>query len=106
MIKTTTTLLGSALAVALSATSAIAADFHALKGLQATPAPLNDGVLATTEGGAVCGVGISGFGADSGSPGGVCLLSFISHPTGTLVGFSVTNAAPVTGANFLQVTGF
>ena len=46
-------LLGGALAVALSA-PAMAADFHALKGLQgATPAPLQDGVLAATEGGGV-----------------------------------------------------
>jgi len=51
MIKIKTTLLGSALAVALSATPVIAADFHALAALGATPAPLEDGVLASTEGG-------------------------------------------------------
>ena len=56
-------LLGGALAVALSA-PAMAADFHALKGLQgAAPAPLQDGVLAATEGGAVCGI-TSDFTAD------------------------------------------
>ena len=55
MIKTT--LFGTALAVALSASPAIAEDFHALAGLQgATPAPLQDGVLAATEGGLICTV--------------------------------------------------
>jgi len=44
-------LLGSALAVVLSA-PAMAADFHALKGLQgASLAPLQDGVLAARKGG-------------------------------------------------------
>jgi len=56
MIKIKTTLLGSALAVALSV-PAMAADFHALVALGATPAPLQDEVLASTEGGvAICGV--------------------------------------------------
>lgn len=105
MIKTT--LFGSALAVALSVGPAMAGDFHALKGLQgATPAPFDDVALAATEGGAECTIGIPGFGASNGNPGGVCLLSFISHPGGVLVAFSVTNNAAVTGANFLQVTGF
>lgn len=95
-------LLGSALAVALSA-PAMAADFHALKGLQgATPAPLQDGVLAAAEGGAVCALGTP-FAADSQGAGGVCLVSFIGGSQGAF--FSVTNAAPVSGANFLQVTG-
>lgn len=52
MIKTT--LLGSALAVALSA-AAMAGDFHALAGLQgAIPSPLQDEALAATEGGFFC----------------------------------------------------
>ncbi len=99
MIKTT--LLGSALAVALSAAPAIAADFHALGGLQgATPAPLQDQVLATTEGGASCDIG--GVVADSGAPGGVCLIGLL--PPAAF--FAVTNALPVTAAQFLQVHGF
>ncbi len=96
-----TTLLGSVLAVALSATPAIAADFHALKGLQGvTPAPLQDGVLATTEGGATCDVG--GIIADSGAPGGVCLIALLP----AAAAFAVTNELPVTAAQFLQVHGF
>jgi len=49
MLKTT--LLGSALAVALSP-AAMAGDFHALAGLQgAIPSPLQDEALVATEGG-------------------------------------------------------
>ena len=48
-------LLSCALAVALSAAPAMAADFHALAGLRgATPTPLQDEVLAATEGGVAC----------------------------------------------------
>ncbi len=96
MIKTT--LLGSALAVALSAAPAMAEDFHALKGLQgAAPAPLQDGVLATTEGGATCN-----FGEASTETGGVCLLAALPFAAF----FSVANELPVTAAQFLQVHGF
>ena len=99
MIKTT--LLGSALAVALSAGPAMAEDFHALKGLQgAAPAPLQDGVLATTEGGAECTFALATNGGGSG--GGVCLLSALPFAAF----FSVANALPVTAANYLQVHGF
>jgi hypothetical protein len=98
-------LFGGALAVALSAAPAMAGDCHALGGLQGTaPAALDDKALATTEGGAACALGT--ITADSQGDGGVCLLSLIAHPSGAQVGFSVTNALPVTGANFLSVTGF
>lgn len=99
MIKTT--LSGCALAVALSAGPAIAADFHALAGLQATPAPLQDGVLAATEGGASCSIGAD-VTADSGATGGVCLLALLP----AAAAFAVTNELPVTAAQFLQVHGF
>ena len=71
MTKMKTTLLGSALAVALSATPAIAADFHALAA-KATPTPLSDEALDSIRGGA--------------------------RPPAP-PGFSVANAAPVTAAN-------
>jgi hypothetical protein len=96
-----TTLSGCALAVALSAGPAMAADFHALKGLQgAAPAPLQDGVLAATEGGAACAIG--DVTADSGAPGGVCLIALLPPAAA----FGVTNELPVTAAQFLQVHGF
>ncbi|MGH8469431.1 MAG: hypothetical protein ACREVY_10770 [Gammaproteobacteria bacterium] len=100
-------LLGSALAVALSA-PAMAADFHALNGLQgATPAPLMDGVLAATEGGAAC---IAGTGAAAGGLVdniGVALCAALPTAGGTnFANFAVFNAAPVTAAQFLQVVGF
>jgi hypothetical protein len=104
MIKTT--LLGSALAVALSAAPAMAADFHALAGLQGTtPAPLQDEVLAATEGGAACtvAVGLISVTADSGTAGGVCLISILVTPAGGLAIFAVANALPVLAAQFLQV---
>ncbi len=97
MIKMKTTLLGGALAVALSA-PAMAGDFHALNGLQgATPAPLQDGVLAATEGGAACDFTLA-----TTDGAGVCLLAAL--PSGAF--FSVANELPVTAANFLQVHGF
>ncbi len=97
MRKIKTTLLGSALAVALSA-PAMAGDFHALAGLQgATPAPLQDGVLAATEGGATCD-----FQTATTDGAGVCLLSALPFAAF----FSVANELPVTAANFLQVHGF
>lgn len=101
MIKTT--LLGSALAVALSVAPAMAADFHALAGLQgATPASLHDEVLAATEGGAVCTItGVAT--ADSGTAGGVCLIALLRTSTGGLAIFAVANELPVGVAQFLQV---
>ena len=70
-------------------------------------APLNDGVLATTEGGAEVASASRALARVVGERVGCAyFFSFISHPTGALVGFSVTNQLPVTGANFLQVTGF
>ncbi len=90
-------LLGSALAVALSA-PVMAGDFHALNGLQGVGlAPLQDGVLAATEGGAACD-----FTSATDGGAGVCLLAAL--PNGAF--FSVANALPVTAANFLQVHGF
>ena len=103
MIKTT--LLGSTLAVALSAAPAIAADFHALAGLKgATPAPLQDEVLAATEGGAACTVAVGSISvtADSHTAGGVCLISILVTPAGGLAIFAVANAIPIVTANFLQ----
>lgn len=93
-------LLGGALAVALSA-PAMAGDFHALAGLQgATPAPLQDGVLAATEGGATCNLtptlGAVGLGAAYCSlvTGGVSL-----NASAVAVGVDI----PLT-ANILNVT--
>jgi len=104
MIKTT--LLGSALAVALSAAPAIAADFHALAGLQgAGPAPLQDGVLAATEGGLFCS-SVNGSFAGFAVATGVCLVSDLPTIAGGFSSFAVSNELPVTGATFLQVTGF
>jgi hypothetical protein len=100
-----TTLLGSALAVALSA-PAMAADFHALKGLQgAAPAPLQDGVLAATEGGLFC-TSVNGSFAGFDVPTGVCLVSDLPTISTQFSSFAVSNELPVTGATFLQVTGF
>jgi hypothetical protein len=92
-----TTLLGSALAVALSAAPAMAADFQALAALQGTsPAPLQDEVLAATEGGQTCTV------ITASSETGVALCAAL--PPAAF--FAVANAAPVTAAQFLQVHGF
>jgi hypothetical protein len=94
------------LTVALSAAPAMAADFHALAGLQgATPAPLQDEALAATEGGAACTVAVGSISvtADSGTAGGVCLISILVTPAGGLAIFAVANAIPVLAANFLQV---
>ena len=110
MIKTT--LLGSALAIALLAGPAMAGDFHALKGLQgATPAPLQDGVLAATEGGSAC-ITIGGGGVAGALAGGlvdnagVALCASLPSAAGTFANFGVFNAANVTAAQFLQVVGF
>ena len=104
MIKNT--LVSCALAVALSAAPAMAADFHALAGLRgATPTPLHDEVLAATEGGAACTVTLGPISvtADSGTAGGVCLIGILITPTRGLAIFAVANALPITAANFLQV---
>ncbi len=109
MIKIKNILLGGALAVALSAAPAMAADFHALAGLRGTtPAPLPDEVLAATEGGAICTValGLLSVTANSGTEGGVCLVSILITPTGGMAIFAVANELPVLAANFLQVTTF
>src|SRR5918992_179497 len=87
-----TTLLGSALAVALSAAPAMAGDFHALAALQgATPAPLQDGVLAATEGGQnFCSTAV-GDTASTAVEGGVVLCSSLPP----FAFFSVSNQLPV-----------
>jgi len=98
-------LLGSALAVALSA-PAMAGDFHALKGLQgAAPAPLQDGVLAATEGGSACVANGSAAGGLVDNIG-VALCASLPSAAGSFANFAVFNAAPVTAAQFLQVVGF
>ena len=93
MIKTT--LLGSALAVALSAAPAMAADFQALAHLQgAAPTPLTDVVLAATEGGVVCTADTStvtaaAIGGCSQSPSGTSAAGGIDAlPPGISVGFA------------------
>jgi hypothetical protein len=87
-------------------TAMAADDFHALNVLQA--APMQDEALARTEGGAVCSAGGPVFsGVLNGQPGGgVSLCSSIGQ-NATFGGalFSVSNEAPVTGANFLGVIG-
>jgi hypothetical protein len=101
-----TILLVSALAAAALSAPAMAGDFHALAGLQgAAPAPLQDGVLAATEGGSACVAGgsIAGGLLDN---AGVALCAQLPTIAGVFANFAVFNAAPVTGAHFLQVTGF
>lgn len=92
----------SMLATMMIAAPAIASEFHALGDIKGAT-PLQDQVLATMEGGSTCS--ISGASTGGQPSGGVCLISFITHPSAS-VGFAVTNELPVTGANFLQVTGF
>lgn len=101
-----TFLLGGVLAVAVFSAPVMAADFHAMAALQAAPTPMQDVELAATEGGAVCS---SALGSGTGStPGtGVCLVgdvALVASP-GLGASFAVFNALPVTGANFLQVSG-
>ena len=92
-------LIGTAL---LLSSTAMAADFQALTVLQGvTPVQLQDSELATTEGGAYCSVPGASSGTDT--PGGVALCAEIGGKQGAH--FAVSNEAPVTGANFLQVTG-
>ena len=99
------TLLGSALTVAIMSAPAMAADFYALSVFHgATPTALQDSELATTEGGATCNTAtVFGSTASNGNPGGVCLVGDIGGAQGA--SFAVANDAPVTGANFLSVTG-
>ena len=95
-------LLGSALAVALSA-PAMAGDFHALKGLQgAAPAPLQDGVLAATEGGLSC---LSAGGSNVVDGGAVCIASDVPTSLGVFSSFTVSNFLPVHTAQFLNASG-
>jgi hypothetical protein len=88
------------------ASPAIAEDFHALAGLQgASPAPLQDGVLAATEGGLLC-TSVNGSSAGFDVATGVCLVSDLPTISTQFSSFAVSNELPVTGATFLQVTGF
>jgi hypothetical protein len=93
-------LLGGAMVVAL-VTPAVAADFHAVSKLSVVS--VQDQVLATTEGGATCTTG--GTGSQTEGAGGVSLCSQVGLASAGGAFFSVSNAAPVTGANFLQVIG-
>lgn len=105
------TLLGSSLAVALSSAPVIAEDFHALSALQATPAPMQNTELAATEGGAECSatpaaVANGAFGDNAGVA--LCArtnFAGVFGGSGLAITFAVFNAAPVSSANFLQVTG-
>ncbi len=92
------TLLGGAVAVALTSAPVFAQDFHALSVLQATPAQMQDSELASTEGGATCDA------TTVGSAGGVALCAFLSSgASGGTAQFTVANELPVTAAQFLQV---
>ncbi|MGH8604705.1 MAG: hypothetical protein ACREXR_18550 [Gammaproteobacteria bacterium] len=105
MIRIKNPLLGCALSVALSASPAMAADFHALAGLRGTtPAPLDDVVLAATEGGTVCTatVGLISVTADSGAAGGICLVGILTTPAGVLSIVAFANAFPSSAVNFVQ----
>ncbi len=96
-------LIGTAFSVALLSSTAMAADFQALSVLQGvSPVALQDSELASTEGGATCR-SAGGSSAQTEGDGGVCLVGDIGGAQGA--SFAVANAAPVTGANFLQVTG-
>ncbi len=94
-------LIGTTLSIALLSSTAMATDFQALTALGSTPVQLQDSELATTEGGAFCSVPDAA--AGNGNAGGVALCAEIGGAQGAH--FSVANDAPVTGANFLQVTG-
>ncbi len=88
--------LGSALAVAMLSSTAMAADFHALGEIKA--APVQDTELSATEGGATCDA------TTVGSAGGVALCAFLSSgASGGTAQFTVANELPVTAAQFLQV---
>ncbi|MCK5831312.1 MAG: hypothetical protein KAH20_13540 [Methylococcales bacterium] len=97
------TLLGTSFAIALLSSTAMASDFQALSVLQGvSPAALQDSELASTEGGSTC-TSAGGSTAENQNTGGVCLVGDIGGAQGA--SFAVANDAPVTGANFLQVTG-
>jgi hypothetical protein len=81
--------------------SAFAADFHAVSKLDITS--VQDTVLASTEGGAVCTT--PGTGSQTEGTGGVSLCSQVGLASTGGAFFSVSNQAPVTGANYLQVIG-
>ncbi|MEE9424510.1 MAG: hypothetical protein V3V18_05980 [Methylococcales bacterium] len=90
--------LGSALAVGLLSSTAMAADFHALSGVQAAPAPVQDTELSATEGGASCDF------SEVASGGGVALCAYLeSGASKGTAKFTVANELPVTAAQFLQV---
>jgi hypothetical protein len=94
-------LLGSAVAVTLSAAPAMATDFQALAHLQGpVPTPLDDAALAATEGGTVC-ISVHGSAADAQAPAAVCLVADLPG----LAAFAVANGLPVVAAQFLQVSG-
>ena len=104
MIKNT--LLGCALAAALSTASAMAADFHALAGLQGTTlTPLEDEVLAATEGGTVCAVtiGVITQTADTGIAGGTCFIGLLANLQGPVAIFAFATTFPSFSANLLQL---
>ncbi len=106
-MKTTRMLLIGAVAMAMSIGSAVAADdFHALTVLKATPAPLQDDALASTEGGSICATPNASTSVNNGGPGGgVSLCSSLGSVTKGAF-HSVSNQLPVTAANFLQVIGW
>ncbi len=88
--------LGSALAVAMLSSTAMAADFHALGEIKA--APVQDTELSATEGGATCDA------TTVASAGGVALCAHItSGASGGTASFTVANELPITAAQFLQV---
>ncbi|MEE9395974.1 MAG: hypothetical protein V3V31_03065 [Methylococcales bacterium] len=92
------TLLDSALVLTLLSGTAMAADFQALTGVQATPTPIENAELSAIEGGAVCDAHYAG------SAGGVVLCAWlVSGASGGTASFTVANELPVTGAQFLQV---
>lgn len=105
MIKIKNTLLGGALAVALSTAPAMAADFHALAGLRgAPPTPLEDEALAATEGGMLCTAthGLTTVTMDTGL-GGSCAMGLVFNSAGVLVAvFGFASTFTFT-ANFLQL---
>ncbi len=106
-------LIGTTLSISLLSSISMATDFQALTALQGPSLiALQDSELATTEGGAFCsrlgastGNGNPGGSnsASNGNHGGVALCAELGGAQGAH--FAVANDAPVTGANFLQVTG-
>lgn len=100
------TLLGSAFAVVVLSAPVVAEDFHAMTALRAAPAPMQDVELAATEGGVTCASALGSTTGNSPSTG-VCLVGDVAQIGGGGLGasFAVFNALPVTGANFLQVSG-